>query len=60
VTLAISGAATGFTSSSRFQIVDQYGVYWSRLGTSWPADTYSFTVTTNTGLTIVKSYTKTN
>ena len=60
VTLAISGAATGFTSSSRFQVVDQYGVYWSRLGTSWPADTYSFTVTTNTGLTIVKSYTKTN
>lgn len=60
VTLSVSGAATGFTSSGRFQVVDQYGVYWSRLGTSWPADTYTFTVTTNTGLTIVKSYTKTN
>jgi len=60
VTLSIRGAATGFTNSSTFQVVDQYGVYWSRLGTSWPADTYTFTVTTNTGLTMSKSYTKTN
>ena len=58
VTLSISGAATGFTNSSRFQIVDQYGVYWSRLGTSWPPDTYTFTVTTNTGQTVTKSITK--
>ena len=58
VTLSISGAATGFTNSSRFQIVDQYGVYWSRLGTSWPPDTYTFTVTTNTGQTVTKSVTK--
>jgi hypothetical protein len=60
VTLSITGAATGFTSSGRFQVVDQYGVYWSRLGTSWPADTYTFTVTTNDGRTIVKTFTKTN
>ena len=58
VTLSISGAATGFTNSSRFQIVDQYGVYWSRLGTSWPPDTYTFTVTTNAGQTVTRSVTK--
>jgi hypothetical protein len=60
VTLSIRGAATGFTNGSRSQVVDEYGTYWNRLGTSWPADTYTFTVTTNTGLTIVKSITKTN
>ena len=58
VTLSISGAATGFTNSSRFQIVDPYGVYWSRLGTSWPPDTYTFTVTTNAGQTVTRSVTK--
>ena len=58
VTLSIRGAATGFTNSSGFQVVDQYGVYVSRLGTSWPPDTYTFTVTSNTGQTITRSVTK--
>jgi len=58
LTLSIRGAATGFTNSSAFQVVDQYGVYWSRLGTSWPPDTYTFTITTNTGQTVTKSVTK--
>jgi hypothetical protein len=58
VTLSIRGAATGFTNSSRFQIIDDYGTYSSRLGTSWPPDTYTFTVTTNTGQTITKVFTK--
>jgi hypothetical protein len=60
VTLFIRGAATGFTNGSRSVVVDQYGVYWNRLGTSWPADTYEFTVTNNNGVTIRKSITKTN
>ena len=58
LTLSIRGAATGFTNSSAFQVVDQYGLYWNRLGTSWPPDTYTFTITTNTGQTITKSVTK--
>ena len=60
ITLSIRGAATGFTNSVPSRVVDEYGVYWNRLGTSWPADSYTFTVTTNTGVTIVKSITKSN
>ncbi|HKY50299.1 MAG TPA: hypothetical protein VJP45_03500 [Candidatus Limnocylindria bacterium] len=58
VTLSISGAATGFTNANRLQTVDEYGVYWNRLGTSWPPDTYTFTVTTNTGQTVTRTVTK--
>jgi len=60
ITLSIRGAATGFTNSVPSRVVDELGMYWNRLGTSWPADTYTFTVTTNAGVTIVKSVTKTN
>jgi hypothetical protein len=60
VALSISGASTGFTNSTRFQILDEFGVYWSRLGTAWPPDTYTFTVTSNTGQIITSSVTKTS
>jgi hypothetical protein len=60
VSLSISGASTGFTNSTRFQILDEFGVYWSRLGTAWPPDTYTFTVTSNTGQVITRSVTKTS
>ena len=59
VSLSISGAS-GATRSGISNTVDQYGLYWNRLGTAWPADTYTFTVTTNAGLTIRKTITKTN
>jgi hypothetical protein len=58
VTVSITGSATGSTNSGRFQATDEYGVYWSRLGTAWPADTYTFTVTSNSGQTITKSVIK--
>jgi hypothetical protein len=59
VTLSISGASTGYTNANRFQIVDEYGVYWNRLGPSWPPDTYTFTATTNSGQTVTRTVTKT-
>jgi hypothetical protein len=58
VTLSISGAATGFTNSGRFQVLDEFGVYWSWLGTNWPADTYTFTLTASGAPTVTKSVTK--
>ncbi len=58
VTISISGAATGFTNSSRFQILDEFGVYSSWLGTNWPADTYTFTLTSGSAPTVTKSVTK--
>jgi hypothetical protein len=58
VTLSIRGSATGF-SSSRFQAVDEFGVYWSRLGTAWPADTYTFTLTSGSGQSVTSAFTKT-
>ncbi len=58
VTLSISGTATGFTNSSRFHILDEFGVYWSWLGTNWPADTYTFTLTSGSAPTVTKSVTK--
>ncbi|HJW48629.1 MAG TPA: hypothetical protein VJ726_04350 [Candidatus Limnocylindria bacterium] len=58
VTLSITGAATGFTNSGRFQVLDEFGVYWSWLGTNWPADTYTFTLTASGAPTITKSVTK--
>ena len=60
VTLSIRGLSTGLTSSGRFQSVDEFGVYWNRLGTAWPADTYEFTVTSGTAPTITRTFTKTN
>ncbi|MGH2492143.1 MAG: hypothetical protein ACRDF9_11595 [Candidatus Limnocylindria bacterium] len=59
VTLSIRGNATGFTSGGRFQSVDEFGVYWSRLGTAWPADTYTFTVTSGSASTVTGTFTKT-
>ena len=59
VTLSIRGIATGFASSGRFQSVDAFGVYWSRLGTAWPADTYEFTVTSGSAATVTGTFTKT-
>jgi len=59
VTLSITGAATGFTNSGRFQVLDEFGVYWSWLGTNWPADTYTFTLTASGAPTVTKSVTKT-
>ena len=41
----IVGLSTGFVNTTRTAVADQYGVYWSRLGASWPPDTYRFTVT---------------
>ncbi len=58
VTLSISGAATGFTNSGRLQVLDEFGVYWSWLGTNWPADTYTFTITSSGAPTVTKSVTK--
>lgn len=58
VTLTITGAATGVTNNGRAQQVDAYGVYWSRLGPAWPADTYTFTVT-NGPTTVTRSFAKT-
>jgi hypothetical protein len=58
VTLAIRGNATGASSSGRFQSVDEFGVYWSRLGTSWPPDTYTFTVTSGSAPTVTGTFTK--
>jgi hypothetical protein len=34
-------------------------VYLSWLGTNWPADTYTFTITSNGAPTVTKSVTKT-
>ncbi|HUG07012.1 MAG TPA: hypothetical protein VMQ78_10740 [Candidatus Limnocylindria bacterium] len=58
ITLTIHGTATGFSSPGRFQSLDAFGVYWSWLGTAWPPDTYTFTVTTGSGPTVTGSYTK--
>jgi hypothetical protein len=58
VTLSITGAATGFTNSGRFQVLDEFGVYWSWLGTNWPADTYTFTLTASGAPTVTKTVTK--
>jgi hypothetical protein len=58
VTLSISGAATGSTNNSRSQVLDEFGVYVSWLGTNWPADTYTFTVTSSGAPTITKTVTK--
>jgi len=58
VTLSITGAATGFTNSSRSQVLDEFGVYLSWLGTNWPADTYTFTITSSGAPTVTKTVTK--
>ncbi len=58
VTLSIRGAFTGSSNNGRSQAVDEFGVYWSWLGTSWPADTYTFTVTTGSGPTVTATVTK--
>jgi hypothetical protein len=58
VTVSISGAATGSTNNGRSQVLDEFGVYWSWLGANWPADTYTFTVTSSGAPTVTKSFTK--
>ena len=58
VTVSISGAATGSTNNGRSQVLDEFGVYWSWLGTNWPADTYTFTVTSVGAPTVTKTVTK--
>jgi hypothetical protein len=58
VTLSISGAVTGSTNNGRSQILDEFGVYWSWLGTNWPADTYTFTITSSGAPTVTKTFTK--
>ena len=45
-------------NSGRFQVLDEFGVYWSWLGTNWPADTYTFTLTASGAPTITKTVTK--
>jgi len=59
VTLSIRGAFTGASNNGRSQTVDEFGVYWSWLGTAWPADTYTFTVTTGSGPAVTATFTKT-
>jgi hypothetical protein len=59
VTLNITGAATGVTNTNKTKQVDQYGVYVSSLGSEWPADTYTFTVTAPNLAAITKTFTKT-
>jgi len=59
VTLTIRGNFTGYSSSGRFQSVDALGVYWSWLGTSWPPDTYTFTVTSGSAPTVTGTFVKT-
>ena len=58
VTLSIRGAFTGSANNGRSQMLDEFGVYWSWLGTAWPADTYTFTVTTGSGPTVTATFTK--
>jgi hypothetical protein len=60
VTLSIRGTATGSSNGGQFRVVDEFGVYWSWLGTSWPADTYTFTVTSGSAPTVTSTFTKTN
>ena len=60
VSLSIRGAFTGASNNGRSQAVDEFGVYWSWLGTAWPADTYTFTVTSANGPTVTATFTKTN
>jgi hypothetical protein len=55
--VSIVGVSTGFVNSTRTAVADQYGVYWSRLGASWPPDTYRFTVTAGSS-SVTASYTK--
>jgi hypothetical protein len=43
--VSIVGLSSGFVNNTRSAVADQYGVYQSRLSTSWPPDTYRFTVT---------------
>jgi len=59
VTLSIRGSVTGFASSGQSRMVDELGVYWSWLGTSWPADTYTFTATAGSGPAVTATVTKT-
>ena len=58
VTLSIRGANTGSVNTGRSQIVDGFGVYWSRLGPAWPPDTYTFTVASSGVPTVTKTVTK--
>ncbi|HEY6203125.1 MAG TPA: hypothetical protein VI056_08775 [Candidatus Limnocylindria bacterium] len=59
VTVSIRGVATGSSNGGQFRIVDEMGVYWSWLGTSWPADTYRFTVTSGNAPTVTGTFIKT-
>jgi len=45
VSISIVGLTSGVMNARQTATIDQYGVYSSRLGTSWPSDTYRFTVT---------------
>ena len=60
VTISVRGAYTGASNNGRSQAVDEFGAYWSWLGTAWPADTYTFTVTSGTGPMVTATFTKTN
>jgi hypothetical protein len=55
--VSIVGLATGFVNTARSAVADQYGVYWSRLGATWPPDTYRFTVTSGS-TSVTASFTK--
>jgi len=57
LSVSIVGLSTGLTNSTRSAFTDQYGVYSSRLGTSWPPDTYRFTVTAGSS-SVTASFTK--
>ena len=45
IDLAIRGQSLGFINTTPTKTVNVAGVYSSYLGTDWPADTYTFTVT---------------
>jgi hypothetical protein len=57
VSVSIVGLSSGVVNTTRSATTDQYGVYRSRLGTSWPSDTYRFTVTAGSS-SITATYAK--
>jgi len=52
ITIDIRGQSTGVSNTDRTKTADAFGVVMSYLDSRWPADTYSFTVTTSTGATL--------
>ncbi len=54
----ITGAATGSTNAVKSSSVDSYGVVFGFLTSTWPPDTYVFTITSPGFPTVTASFTK--